>query len=49
MKEDDLSPVTRINEIGPQEDFVEHNKPELKDAPIDRQTRHDLEKLLKAN
>ena len=41
--------VTRINEIGPQEDFVEHSKPELEDAPIDRKTRLDLEKLLKAN
>ena len=37
MKEEDLSPVTRINKIGPQEDFVEHSKPELKDSPIDRQ------------
>ena len=49
MNKDDLSPVTRINEIGSQEDFIEHSKPELKDAPIDRQTRLDLEKLFKAN
>ena len=49
LMKDYLSPVTRINEKGPQEDFVEHSKPELKDAPIDRQTRLDLEKLLKAN
>ena len=45
MKEEELSPVTRINEIGPQENFVDHSKPELKDA----QTRLGLDKLLKAN
>ena len=49
MKEENLLPVTRINEIGPQEDFVEHSEPELKNAPVNRQTRLDLEKLLKAN
>ena len=32
----DLSPVTHINELGPQ-DFVSYNKPALQNAPIDRQ------------
>ena len=49
MKEEDLSPVTRINEIGPQQDFVERKKPELQDAPIDRQISLDLDKLMKDN
>ena len=35
-----------MNEIGPQEDFVSYKKPELSDAPIDRKTTLDLEKLL---
>ena len=39
VKEEDLSPVTRINEIGLQQDFVEYKKPELQDAPTDRQIR----------
>ena len=49
MKEEVLSPVTRMNEIGPQQDFVEYKKPELQDAHIDRQIRPDLKKLLKDN
>lgn len=39
----------KINEIGPQEDFVKYNKPKTQDAPIDRQIKHDLERLLEAN
>ena len=35
-----------MNEIEPQEDFVSYKKPELSDAPIDRKTTLDLEKLL---
>ena len=38
-------PGIDINEIGPQQDFVEHKKPKLHDAPIDRNTKLDLEKL----
>ena len=38
-----------INEIGLQQDFVEHKKPQLQDAPIDRKTKLDLEKLSEAN
>ena len=32
----DPSPATHINELGPQQDFVNYNKPALWDAPIDR-------------
>ena len=42
----DLSPVTHINELSPQQDFVNYNKPALQDAPIDKQTKADLDKLL---
>ena len=45
----DLSPVTHINELGPQQDFVNYNKPALQDAPIDKQTKADLHKLLDNN
>ena len=45
----DLSPVTHINELGPQQDFVNYNKPALQDSPIDKQTKADLEKLLDNN
>ena len=42
----DISPVTPINELGPQQDFVTYNKPALQDAPITKQTKADLDKLL---
>ena len=45
----DLSPVTHINGLGPQQDFVNYNKPVLQDAPIDKQTNADLDKLLDNN
>ena len=45
----DLSPVTHINELGPQQDFVNYNKPALQDAPIDKQTKADLDTLLDNN
>ena len=45
----DLSPVTHINELGPQQDFVKYNKPALQDAPIDKQAKADLDKLLDSN
>ena len=45
----DLSPVTHINELGPQQDFVNYNKPALQDAPIDKQTKAVLDKLLDSN
>ena len=38
-----------INEIVPQQDFVEHKKPQLQDAPIDRKTKLNLDKLFEAN
>ena len=46
---DEPSTGIDINEIGPQQDFVEHTKPQLDDAPIDRKTKLDLEKLFEAN
>ena len=45
----DLSPVTNVNELGPQQDFVTYNKPAVQDAPIDKQTKADLDKLLDNN
>ena len=38
-----------INVIGPKQDFVDHKKPQLHDAPIERKTKLDLEKLFEAN
>ena len=32
----DFFPVTNINAVGPQQDFVHYKKPELQDAHIDR-------------
>ena len=43
-----ISPVTKISEIGPQ-DSVSYKKPVLLDAPTDRQTKLDLNKLLNVN
>ena len=45
----DLSPITHINELGPQQDFVNYNKPALQDAPIDKWTKVDLDKLFDNN
>ena len=47
LKTGEYFPV--INEIGPQQDFVKYKKPECQDAPIDKQIKIDLEKLLDAN
>ena len=33
----------------PQEDFDNYNKPTLQDAPIEKQTKADLDKLLDNN
>ena len=46
LLKEETSLVVDMNEIGPQEDFVSYEKPELSDAPIDRKTTLDLEKLL---
>ena len=46
LKKDEFIPV---NEMGPQQDFVKYKKPELTDAPIDKQTQLDLEELFEAN
>ena len=45
----DLSPVTHIDELGLQQDFVNYNKPALQDTPIDKQTKADLDRLLDNN
>ena len=39
----------RINEVGPQHDYVHYRKPSLLDALVNKQTRHDLERLLEEN
>ena len=44
----DFYPV-QINEVGPQHDYVHYRKPSLLDAPVNKQTRHDLERLLEGN
>ena len=44
----DFYPV-QINEVGPQHDYVHYRKPSLLDAPVDKQTKHDLERLLEEN
>ena len=41
----DLSPVSHINELGPQ-DFVNYNKPALQDAPIDNRQKLTLTNYL---
>ena len=46
LLKEETSPVVDMNEIGPQEDFGSYRKPELSDAPIDRKTTLDLEKLV---
>ena len=44
----DFYPV-QINEIGPQHNHVDYRKPSLLDAPVDKKTKHDLERLLEEN
>ena len=44
----DFYPV-QINEVGPQHDYVHYKKPSLLDALVNKQTRHDLKRLLEEN
>ena len=44
----DFHPV-QVNEVGPQHDFVHYRKPSLLDAPLNKKTKHDLERLLEVN
>ena len=44
----DFYPV-QINEVGPQNDYVHYRKPSLLGAPVNKQTKCDLEKLLEEN
>ena len=39
----DFYPV-EINEVGPQQDYVHYSKSSLLDAPINKQTKCDLER-----
>ena len=39
----------QINEVGPQHNYVHYRKPRLLDAPVNKQTRLDLETLLDEN
>ena len=47
LKKEEYFPV--INEIGYQQDFVNYKKPELQDAPIDKQIKIYLEKVCETN
>ena len=49
LMRDEPSTGIDINEIGPQQDFVDNKKPQLHDAPINRKTKVDLEKVFEAN
>ena len=44
----DFYPI-KVNEVGPQHDYVHYRKPNLLNAPIKKQTRHDLERILEEN
>ena len=39
----------QMNEVGPQHDYVHYRKPSFLDAPVNKQTSHDLERLLEEN
>ena len=39
----------QVDETGPQHNFVHYRKPSLLDAPVDKQTRDDLDRLLEVN
>ena len=43
-----LYPV-QINEVGPKHNYVHCRKPSLLDKMVNKQTRHDLERLLEEN
>ena len=44
----DFYPV-QVNKTGPQYDYVHYRKPSLLDAPVNKQTRDDLNRLLEVN
>ena len=44
----DFCPIL-VNELGPRHDYVPYRKPSLLDALVNRQTRHDSERLLEVN
>ena len=45
LQKKDFYPV-QMNEVGPQHNYVHYRRPSLLDAPVNKQTRHDLERLL---
>ena len=45
LPKNDLYPL-QINEVGPQHDYVHYRKQSLLDVPVNKQTRHELERLL---
>ena len=49
LKKDHIHYMTKINELGTQEDFVSYTKPKLSDAPVNTEILQDIEKLLDAN
>ena len=49
LMRDEPSPGIDINDIVKQQDFLEHKKSQLHDAPIDRKTKLDLDKLFEKN
>ena len=44
----DSHPV-QVNKVGPQHDFVHYRKPSWLDAPVNKQTKHYIERLLEVN
>ena len=49
LKKDHNHHMTKINELGPQEDFVSYTKPKLSDDHVSTKILQDLEKLLDDN
>ena len=39
----------QMSEVGPRHDYVQYRKPSLLDAAVNKQTRHNLERLLQGN
>ena len=40
---------TQVKQVGPKHDYVHYRKPSLLDAPVNKQTRDELERLLEVN
>ena len=46
LKKEQSNHTTKINELGPQADFVSYAKPKLSDDAVNTKILHDLEQLL---